>query len=156
MNFKSTTNGQRLALKDAWVDWLASTDFDFAFTANFNRETTLASAERVLRRWGRDINRKVLGRRWRFAKRHERLLVIGFPEHPDTNLHYHLLVRAPTNPLKVQQLAVAEWNRRVPSGELWTSPLPDAGDVHRFARYALKDASWNGIGFDAAVIITGR
>lgn len=141
---------------EAWVEWLSSEQFDFAFTANFNRETTLLGAERQLRKWAQNIDRKVLGRKWRNAKAEERVKIIGFPEHPDSNLHYHLVVNAPVNPLKVQKIAVAEWQRLVKSGDLWASALGSPTDVRGFVEYAVKDAAWNGVGLDHAVIIDGE
>lgn len=157
MAFIIETKNQR-PLAVAWVEWLSSENFhfNFAFTANFNRETTLAGAERTLRDWVRSIDRKVLRRRWKNATPEERVTVIGFPEHPNSNLHYHLLVHTPVNPLKAQKLAATEWQRLVKSGDLWGSVLASANDAHVFAKYAAKDAAWNGIGLNHAVVITGE
>lgn len=155
MVFIIETKNQRPVV-EAWVEWLSSDNYDFAFTVNFNRETTLIGAERKLRQWARSIDRKVLGRRWNNANPEKRVKVIGFPEHPNSNLHYHLLVHTPVNPLKAQRLAVSEWKRLVKSGDLWASALGSQEDVRGFAKYAAKDAAWNGVGVDHAVIIHGE
>ena len=114
-------------MRDAMVEWLQNEPFNFAFTANFNRPTNFVAAKKVFERWQRIVDRKVLGRKWQEAPTEQRLFWIAFPEHPASNLHYHMLVRAPVNPLKAQRVAAKAWELVVRSGGLWASALDETG-----------------------------
>lgn len=139
-------------MRDAMVEWLQNEPFNFAFTANFNRTTNFVAAKKLLDQWQRRVDGKLLGKRkWKEAPKEHRLFWIAFPEHPNTNLHYHLLVRAPVNPLKVPQVATKVWKKIVPSGELWASALEEDDDIRQFASYATKDL-WNGVGITNFII----
>ena len=138
-------------MRDAMVGWLQNEPFTFAFTANFNRPTNFVAAKKALDDWQRIVDRKVLGRKWNEATAEQRLFWVAFPEHPNSNLHYHMLVRAPVNPLKAQRVATKAWELVVPSCNLWASALEDDDDISRFASYATKDL-WNGVGITNFVI----
>ena len=143
----NNTITQNNNIRNELLKWLQCVPFNFAFTFNFNRPTSFAAAKKDLEAWQRNVDRKVLGRNWKTAPTEQRLFCIGFPEHPSSNLHYHALISAPENPLKVQRVATKMWKFVVPSGDLWVSPLEAESDIRRVAGYATKEL-WNGVGIE--------
>jgi len=138
-------------MRKALQGWLAQGDFNFAATANFNRTTSLHAAGNMLATWQRNVDRGVLGRGWKKKPATDRIFFVAIPEHLNSNLHFHMLLRAPINPIKAQQKAAAEWRFLVPSGGMWISALNDIGDLSRVATYATKDL-WNGIGIEGFIV----
>ena len=150
MNYTNTIDKNN-KLCQALVEWLEQGDFNFFATVNFNRPTTVAGATKSLNEWARLIDRKILRRRVKDAPASDRLFFVGVPEHPNSNLHYHLLLNAPVNPLKAQRIATKYWRLVVPSGELWMPTIGDADDKSRIAKYATKDC-WNGFGIKDFIV----
>ena len=150
MNFTNTID-KNIKMRQALFEWLEQGDFNFFGTANFNRQTTVAGATKSLNEWKRLVDRKILRRRVKDAPASDRLFFVAVPEHPNTNLHYHLLLHAPVNPLKTQRIATKYWQLVVPSGDLWMPAIGDADDISRIAFYAVKDC-WKGFGIDDFIV----
>lgn len=138
-------------MKNALQEWMARGDYNFAATANFNRHTNLTAAKKSLKAWQCNVDKKILGRKWKAAPENDRIFFLAFPEHQASNLHFHMLLRAPVNPLKTQRMATKIWNLVVPSGGMWISALNDIGDLSRVATYATKDL-WDGVGIEDFIV----
>lgn len=152
MIFRNTIHKNK-EMRKAFHDWLKQGDLNFNFfgTANFNRPTSIVAGRQSLMEWARLVNRKILRRRVFDAPKSDRIFFVAIPEHPTSNLHFHLLLRAPVNPLKTQRLATKVWRMVVSSGELWMPPISDTGDLCRISKYITKDC-WDGFGIEDFII----
>lgn len=65
------------------------------------------------------VDRGVLGKYWHLKPYEERTLFIAFPEHLESNFHYHLLAKVPADK-KIEFLVQARkaWSNLVPSGSI--------------------------------------
>ena len=149
VHYDTIYNNNRL--RESLQEWLCEGDYNFAATANFNCHTNLATAKKLLETWQRNVNRKVLGRKWKQAPEDDRLFFIAIPEHQASNLHFHMVLRAPVNSLKAQRIAAKMWRFVVPSGGMWISALDNISDLSRVAAYATKDL-WMGKGIEGFIV----
>lgn len=137
-----------------WLESLKPTHF---ITFNFNTDVTLISARRALKRFHAKLDRALHGRRFHLLSSEERTFFVAFPEHVNSNLHYHALLR--TNSYDFSLMAPKIWKQVVPSGDLhnatddvsgttlieaWADGLAPApmrcSDVQTVADYVTKDA----------------
>lgn len=97
-------------LQAAARKWLTDRNYDLFVTLAFNptrrpsyRNSDAASllsggtarARAHLRSWDAHTNRRLLGPKWQRLY-DERIMGVALLEHPDTNVHWHLLLRNPT------------------------------------------------------------
>lgn len=115
-------------------------------TANFNRDTNWQAARQCLKRWHARIDRKLLGKHWSTRGRTARTLFISFGERPDTNLHWHMLLRlgSGADRAKFEAIAGEEWQQLVSSGSMKVDALQDFLSVEKTSTYATKDLWRNG------------
>ena len=88
-NSSSKNKEMRCAVREMIMEQGA----DHFVTAVFNRETTFAGARESLKKWHALVDGCLLGSRWQKKPAHERTFFMAFAEHPDSNLHYHLMLR---------------------------------------------------------------
>lgn len=131
-------------LRQAAIEFLMSREFTYFPTFNFNRTTTLEEGRRKIREWHARFDRKLLGSKWSKTPEAERTFFIGFPEHLESNLHYHMLLvpAVPMQPFKFKILANSIWTspNLVPSGDVHVEPIISEEDQENVARYITKDA----------------
>lgn len=114
---------------------------DYFVTAVFNRDTNFIAARNNLRDWHARIDRHLLGKHWCKKGEVERTFFWAFPEHPDSNLHYHLMVKL-SDPVKremFETIADACWQEIVSSGDMKVDYLETASDLVQMADYSTKD-----------------
>jgi len=98
--------------------------FRYFTTLAFNRDITANGARHYLKLLHARLDRKALGRNWAKKDPHdERLLSISFIEHPLTNLHFHMLWRAPQHEAMLLGAMPGIWEKLVPSGDVKTLPI---------------------------------
>src|SRR5690349_3967746 len=105
---------KRREFRDAWRSFLTEHSFDLHVTLMFNRPTTLEGARKDLKAWLARLDEHWLGRAWSRRPSEERTFAIAFVEHPESNLHLHVLVRIPPSvslsPRKTRVMAKA-WKK---------------------------------------------
>ena len=107
----------RYRLRGAWVDWISSHGYTQTATLVFNDyEITRYGARRSLKALHSRLDRLALGKLWQKKSREERLDSISFIENPATNLHYHMLWRAPRLEEELVEALSGIWKKLVPSG----------------------------------------
>ncbi|HEU5047675.1 MAG TPA: hypothetical protein VFT64_07520 [Rickettsiales bacterium] len=130
-----------IRLRGALTDWLASLPSDYYVTFNFNTHTTLASGRTTLKRFHAMLDRKLYGRHFNRMKPDERTLFIAFPEHVESNLHYHALLcsKHPDFTSTAEKI----WESILPSGSLHIIDLNAKGaskfDLLNIAQYNTKE-----------------
>lgn len=128
--------------------WLTEFDPDLFMTLGANRPVSIEMMDRTAREFFNHVHRKGLGPRWSKKPDCDRGHAIGFLEHPLTNTHLHLAVKAPD---PIQDIIVN-------GGEIWKGILSGghfyagrAENPEAIARYVTKDF-WK-LGPDAAVFL---
>lgn len=135
------TISQKNRIRSAIRSMVCELEPNYFVTANFNREMTFEGAKRCLRHWHACIDHARLGTKWSKKPSDDRVFFFAFAEHPDTNLHYHLILRAPRlldRPC-FEALAPQVWERVVKGGSLDVQELKTELDVARVSTYATKD-----------------
>src|SRR4051794_1890781 len=67
-------------------------DPNYEITFNFGTKIDPITAACRIEEWCKRIERKAFGKRW-YKKTDDRLLLVGFPEHLETNPHWHGVAR---------------------------------------------------------------
>lgn len=100
MNQTNTYNSKCGALTDLkeyrreMVQFLNQQDFDFFVTLNLNLpNASIQTGFNKLKQFHGHLDRALLGKYWHRKPYDERTLFMAFPEHIESNLHYHLFVR---------------------------------------------------------------
>ena len=107
----------RYRLRGAWVDWISSHGYTQTATLVFNDyDITRFDARCSLQELHARLDRLALGKLWQKKPVDERLDSISFVENPATNLHYHMLWRAPRLEEELVEALPGIWRKLVPSG----------------------------------------
>lgn len=139
--------------RKTWQDWLAKTDWDYFVTLTFNPTTKLSektkmligpqwSLERAaqdLHAWHGRLDRKMLGNKWH-KKPFERTRFVAFVEHPESNIHWHLMLKLNcTRHDTFNAKAEAIWKKLVESGTVDIKPAQsDLTANETFSHYCGK------------------
>lgn len=120
------TTVERKMLRDTVMGFLAAQEWTWAVTAVFNRETSFDGGKHALKAFHARIDRAFLGRNWQRAPIERRSHGVWFPEHPQSNFHFHGLIHMPAE-FADRFLAVgaATWKDLAPAGNLMTKPITD-------------------------------
>ena len=119
--------------------WLGSMGWDYFVTFNFNTHTTLESGRTTMKRFHAKLDRSLYGRNFNTLPVHDRTVFIAFPEHVESNLHYHAMLHT-KNP-DFTSMALKSWSSIIPSGELHIVDLKESGitDQINISRYITKE-----------------
>lgn len=129
---------QQRRLEREFIAFLLNQPVSHFVTLVFNEPRALSLAHRKLRDWHARIDRALLGPKWAKRERSDRTLFFAFPEHIETNIHYHLLVRPALTRTQFafEDIAVTAWSDLVPAGDVTVFPITQKrGVVH----YVTKD-----------------
>ena len=121
-----------------FITFLRNQPVSHFVTLVFNEQRALSLAHRKLIDWHARVDRALLGPKWAKREKSDRTLFFAFPEHIQTNIHYHLLVRPALTRTQIafEEIAVTAWNDLVPAGGVSVLPITrKRGVVH----YATKD-----------------
>lgn len=129
-------------MKKEMINWLLKRRFDYFVTLNFNDTYSLDGAEKKLRLFANMLNAKILGRRWYSPKFDgQRVELVAFPEHFDTNTHYHVLLITPRNiPSRIADDITLCWQKVASRGTTDTQQIQDTKALIIKTFYAGKDA----------------
>lgn len=113
-------------LRDTITGFVASQDWSWAVTAVFNRDTSPAGGRRALKAFHARIDRAFLGRNWQHAPADRRSFALWFPEHVQSNLHFHGMIRVPAEFAdRFLTVGAGAWKDLAPAGNLLTKPITD-------------------------------
>ncbi len=130
----------RYRLRGAWVDWISSHGYTQTATLVFNdyditRLDAWHSLQELHARW----DRLALGINWWKKPVDERLDSISFIENPASNLHYHMLWRAPRLEEKLVEALPGIWKELAPSGNAKNRPIQPDDHVYWYNTKQLAD-----------------
>jgi len=139
--------------RETWQQWLAETEWDYFVTLTFNpannlsekneqlvgRQWSVARAAEDLHHWHGQLDRKMLGNKWH-KKICERTKFIAFVEHPDSNIHWHMMLKLNcTRHDTFIANAEAIWTKLVGSGTVDIKPAQSDDTANEiFSRYCGK------------------
>ena len=106
---------------------------------NYNN-WSIDKAVDALKHWHARLDRKLLGPDWgKELKKELRTQFIAFVEHPDSNIHWHLILKlnSPKANMFLEE-ADAIWEKLVPSGTIDIKPIRTAKDNLDFSGYCSK------------------
>ena len=121
--------------------WMHDPRWTHFLTLCENRETTLSAAERHFRTFCACVDECFLGRRYS-SKPDLRQLIVVFPEHLESNLHFHGMMeikpskRVPMS--EVEAVLLSEWKKVVVSGSIDVQKIYDASGLARYMTKELK------------------
>lgn len=133
-----TTYSKCLEIQPEARKWLEQRQFNYFVTANFNSDTLYESSRTALRDWHAFLDRKLLGPGWSKMSAGRRTSFIAFVEHPESNLHFHMMLQT-SSPQGFPHIAEGIWEKLVPAGSLDVRFLKTDEDKNRAAVYATKD-----------------
>ena len=131
----------RKALQHAMRLFTVSLDPAYFVTANFNvPNMSLSQSRNALCEFDKRMNRRFYNKKFCHQQASDRLFFIAFPEHINSNLHYHLLTRVPQQlKPRFEIYAAYEMKRVIPSASLQVDKLRTAADVRKASYYACKE-----------------
>lgn len=136
----------------AFRDWLISLDFTVAATVAFNRDSNLHRCRRDLGKFHQYCDKKMLGPNYYKMAQSERTLFIAFPEHFESNLHYHLLVKPAKNRIAhYLEVAPAIWDGICRSGSMEASTIDSSESEIKASRYCCKEL-WSELHYQNFII----
>lgn len=114
--------------RNDWISLLRMLKDPLAITLVSNHELSLGAMRRCADEFFNRIERNALGARWHRKALQQRLKVVGFFEHLDSNIHLHAAVEAPGRAPSV--LVNGEWTWRCvrPGGSYLCEPITGAWD----------------------------
>ena len=116
---------------------LSSYEFDYFVTLSFNDYHSVTVARDKVKAFQARMDRKLLGRKWYKKPTTDRLFFIAFPEHINSNFHYHLLLKFPKCPIEIMAKHMIDcmWKDIVPKGSTNTQLIQNDGCI----QYCLKE-----------------
>jgi hypothetical protein len=131
---------QRLR-KSAWKRLIKERRFNLAVTLAFNREGNPEIAKRTFGTFLALFDGHYLGRSWSKQPASERTMAVASIEHPETNIHLHVLMRVPRvarsrSLHRIEKRIGKCWRKVAPSG---TCDCQYVYDLEGIASYQLKD-----------------
>lgn len=134
-------------LRDNLRLWLTGREWDYFLTLNLNVSSSYKTAKRHFGEFAQRLDRLTLGRS--FYKRNNRAIIVAIPEHFESNIHFHCLVRFQV----CRQMRILGayrmptiWASVIPSGTL---DFQEIRDLDGLANYITKDCwrtrNYNGI-----------
>lgn len=135
------TYDHRKELQVALRNFITDMNLPLFITISFNTEMTYRRAVKVLNELQKNLDRKMFGRRFFKKSKDDRIFFIAVPEHFNSNLHFHKLLKIPKH--KELFFIFNAWfylRQLVPSATIQISRLTTAEDVRATSFYSCKDA----------------
>lgn len=133
-------NQNRADLKKAVRKLVISIQPTAFATAVFNDYASLDRGRNALKHFHREVDRKLLGKHYYRATPAKRTFFLAFPEHLNSNLHYHLPIRPPKGSLeRLLEVAPKIWKKICIKGNLQIELISTERDLRKVSYYVTKD-----------------
>ncbi len=151
-NQHSSTNHKEL--QAALRSFLISLDLPLFVTVAFNKSLSIAKAQKLLNEFHYEIQKLLWGRKFYRIPAEHRIFFIAFPEHIQTNIHYHLMLRVPREYQERFKISAHEALRRIlASADLQIHEPHSQADLIKTKLYSTKDL-FNELNYEHFVIST--
>jgi len=131
---------QRLRLRDAYRDLIDEQNVNYFVTFNFGYVIKAMHALERLKGFCTALERKALGRNWCKRPPADRLVLLGFPERPKLNPHWHAVARVP-EPMEIALKGDGPllWMKWAARGQLWVEHIEDQHIVKTYSTKRLHN-----------------
>lgn len=131
---------ERKELQVALRSFLVNLDLPLFVTVTFNKSLSIAKAQKLLNEFHYEIQKSLWGKKFYRIPAEQRIFFIAFPEHIDTNIHYHLMLKVPPRYRVLFQIhAQNALSRVLESADLKIEEPPSPEDVIKTKFYSTKD-----------------
>lgn len=120
--------------KQALTEYLREQRYNIGVTLTFNQSISRYKADKKLNYWTCAVNKALFGTRW--YKHSDGIQWVAFIEKEESNLHYHLLIKA-DNVLAFLKVARVLWIKEVNSGT-----FDFVCNTYDWARYIVKEKNF--------------
>ena len=121
-------------------------------TIVFNRLIGLSKQRKYLSRFHHRVDKKILGPNFFKLPKEERTFYIAFPEHIDSNVHYHLMILPGQNKHFLYQMYAPKiWRKVCPGGSIDLVRLESGANLKITSRYSTKEA-WKDLNYENFII----
>lgn len=127
-------------LKEAVRQLVLSTEPKIFATTVFNDYASPERGRAALKRFHANLDRKLFGPYYFQTRKEKRTFFFAFPEHINSNLHYHLLIRPPADHSdRIISVAPKIWKKICPQGNMKIGLLSTEEDLRKVSYYTTKD-----------------
>lgn len=145
---------ERKELQAALRSFLVNLDLPLFVTVTFNKSLSIAKAQKLLNEFHYEIQKSLWGKKFYRIPAEQRIFFIAFPEHIQTNIHYHLMLRVPREyQERFKSSAQKALSRVLASADLQIDEPPSITDVTKTKFYSTKEIS-NELNYEHFVIST--
>lgn len=131
---------ERKELQVALRSFLVSLDLPLFVTLAFNKSLSIAKAQKLLNEFHYEIQKFLWGKKFYRIPAEQRIFFIAFPEHIDSNIHYHLMLKVPSRYRVLFQIhAQNALSRVLESADLKIEEPQSPEDVIKTKFYSTKD-----------------
>ena len=133
----------RFRHRNEFVAWIGTFGYTQSATLVFNDyDITRFDARCSLKDLHARLDRLALGKLWQKKPMDERLDSISFIENPATNLHYHMLWRAPRLEEELVEALPGIWEKLVHSGDAKNRAIQPDDHIYWYDTIQLADDSF--------------
>lgn len=145
---------ERKELQAALRSFLVSLDLPLFVTVTFNKSLSIAKAQKLLNEFHYEIQKSLWGKKFYRIPAEQRIFFIAFPEHIDSNIHYHLMLKVPPRYRVLFQIhAQHALSRVLESADIKIYEPKSPEDVIETKFYSTKDL-FNELNYEHFVIST--
>ncbi|MFN4895006.1 MAG: hypothetical protein ACK5HO_04415 [Pseudomonadota bacterium] len=145
---------ERKELQAALRSFLVNLDLPLFVTLAFNKSLSIAKAQKLLNEFHYQIQKSLWGKKFYRIPAEQRIFFIAFPEHIDSNIHYHLMLKVPPRYRVLFQIhAQNALSRVLESADLKIEEPQSPEDVIKTKFYSTKDL-FNELNYEHFVIST--
>jgi len=145
---------ERKELQAALRSFLVNLDLPLFVTVTFNKSLSIAKAQKLLNEFHYEIQKSLWGKKFYRIPAEQRIFFIAFPEHIDSNIHYHLMLKVPPRYRVLFQIhAQKALSRVLESADVKFKEPQSPADVIKTKFYSTKDL-FNELNYEHFVIST--
>lgn len=138
----------------AFIEFFIQLKVNFCVTHIFNiDDLSIHSATKKMGHFFYNLERKLFNTKFPYKlPPSRRLLALCYPEHIESNLHFHSLVVVPHKGRSLMELYSTRcWNKLVPSGDIEVRQIVTVEDTFRATTYSIKDI-WKELNYESFVL----
>lgn len=126
-------------LRDGFIEAMHGIEPRLLVTLELKPPTTVERGKPRVEEFLKRVSRASLGKRWYRRPPSARLRAYGFPEHMDSNLHYHLVLGGPERALDAAVLGEPIWKALSPGTHFWARGIENKEGAVRYVIKNLAD-----------------
>lgn len=138
----------------AFIDFFIQLKVNFCVTHIFNiDDLSIGSGTKKMGHFFYNLERKLFNTKYPYKlPKPRRLIALCYPEHLDSNLHFHSLIVVPPKCCSLMELYSHRcWNKLVPSGQVEVRRIRTVEETFKASTYSIKDI-WKERNYESFVL----